>query len=283
MRPEDVWPVDPEYQEGYTQMVEVGRQTAKDLSVAIVAIARNSSPYLANTLCLIDEVRRGFGRSSVYFFENDSEDGTNEVLDQYAAASAGVTVEHESLGGADSRGFEADRTVRLAYCRNKCHDYVRALSERPTYTIVLDTDPHYGFSVDGVFNSVACMGALSARNQPPAGMASYSLYRNYGSAESRGLAHYDAWAMRLNWWRDRRAEIGMVWAFQLFPPVGSPPILMNSAFGGLAVYSTEAFLAAGQRPYEGGDCEHVFLHRKMHEAGYQLYLNPGSRYIAIWQ
>ena len=283
IRPEPVWPVDEEYSDKYDRMVAAGRETAKDLSVAIVAIARNSAPYLANTLALVDEVREGFGRSSLYFFENDSVDGTAEVLDQYAAVAAGVTVEHESLGGADSRGFEPDRTVRLAYCRNKCHDHVRTMPERPAYTIVMDTDPHHGFSVDGVFNSVAWLGALSAKWQPPAGMASYSLYRNYGSAESRGVAHYDAWAMRLNWWRDRRQEIGMTWAFQLFPPVGSNPIPMYSAFGGLCVYSTEAFLAAGERPYQGGDCEHVFLHKKMHEAGYQLYLNPGSRYVAIWQ
>lgn len=282
MRPEDVWPVDEEYQDKYDRMVAVGRESAKDLSVAIVAIARNAKPYLANTLMLIEEVRRGFGRSSVYVFENDSEDGTAEVLDEYALATAGVAVGHETLGGVDSRGFEPERTVRLAYCRNKCHDFVRTMPERPTYTIVLDVDPHYGFSVDGVFNSVAWLGSLSAKWQPPAGMASYSLYHNANGDGSRGVAHYDAWAMRMNWWRDRREEIGMVWAFQLMPPVGSPPIAMNSAFGGLCVYSTEAFLAAGERPYEGGDCEHVFLHRKTHQAGYQMYLNPGSRYIAIW-
>jgi hypothetical protein len=64
----------------------------------------------------------------------------------------------------------------------------------------------------------------------------------------------------------------------LMPPVGSDPIPMNSAFGGLCLYRREAYLAG---VYEGGDCEHVSLHRSMQRAGYQLFLNPGSRYVAI--
>jgi hypothetical protein len=55
---------------------------------------------------------------------------------------------------------------------------------------------------------------------------------------------------------------------------------MNSAFGGLAVYQTKAFLSGG---YTGEDCEHVGHHRRMREAGYQMWLNPGCRYIAVWE
>jgi hypothetical protein len=44
----------------------------------------------------------------------------------------------------------------------------------------------------------------------------------------------------------------------------------------------EAILPTSVR-YVGGDCEHVFLHRHISAAGYQLFLNPGSRYIAHWQ
>jgi hypothetical protein len=41
----------------------------------------------------------------------------------------------------------------------------------------------------------------------------------------------------------------------------------------------EAFLAGGD---SGEDCEHVPHHRRMREAGYQMWLNPGCRYIAAW-
>jgi hypothetical protein len=280
MRPESVWPVDRDYIVAYERDVAVGRQVAAELDVVVVSIARNAMPLIDNTAGLLAEARQGFRSLRWFVFENDSEDGTDTFLDRAAELRDWIQVRHETLGGLDSRGFEPERTERLAYCRNICHDWVRENAASAAWTIVLDVDPQHGFSPDGIFHSIYQLGALAARSlvRAPGAMASYSLYK-----VEEGVAQYDAWAMRLNWWRDRREEIGFTWASALLPPVGSPPIPMNSAFGGLCVYATEAFLAAGERPYEGGDCEHVSLHRKMADAGYQLYLNPGCRYIAVWQ
>lgn len=275
-RPEAVWPVDDDYAADYEAKTLAGIAMAKDTSAAIVAIARNSLPALANTLPLITMVKRQFRDCKMYFWENDSQDATAAVLDKYAEIEPGVTVEHGTLGGIDSRGFEKERTERLALCRNKCLEWVRANAADTTWTIVFDTDPAGGFSPDGVFNSIGWLGGMMAAGCPlqPGGMASYSLARY-----PEGIAHYDAWAARLNWWDDRREKVGMNWFWQLLPPVGSPPIPMNSAFGGLAVYQTAAFLSGG---YSGEDCEHVPHHKRMRAAGYQMYLNPGCRYIAVW-
>lgn len=267
----NLWPVDAEYAALYDASVAAGREVARESSVCIVAIARNAMPYLTTTLGLVADVRRDFKESAFYVFENDSEDETAAVLD----ADGSLTVEHETLGGVDARGFEPERTHRLAYCRNKCHRRVAEDGAWTDYTIVLDMDPHRGFDVNGVFNSIHWLRSLPRAG----GMASYSLYRT-----GDRIAHYDAWAARPpSWWRDRRSEVGFVWFSTFLPPVGAPPCPMNSAFGGLCVYRTQAFLAAGEAPYEGGDCEHVFLHRKMHRAGWQMHLNPGCRYYAYWQ
>lgn len=275
--PEPHWPVDPEYQAYYDAGVEGGNKVAADTDAVIVAIARNSMPALPNTLLLAAAVARRFRSCKMFVFESDSEDETPQVLDAVAADHASwFTVKHETLGGIDARGFEPERTVRLAYCRNQCLDWVRANAADSPWTIVLDTDPAGGFSVDGVFNSVYRIAERMTEHGPlrPGGMASYSLYRS-----AAGIAHYDAWAARPNWWRDRREEIGFNWFSFFLPPVGSPPMPMNSAFGGLAVYQTAAFLSGG---YSGGDCEHVPHHRRMREAGYQMFLNPGCRYISVW-
>jgi hypothetical protein len=82
----------------------------------------------------------------------------------------------------------------------------------------------------------------------------------------------------MSWWRDRKGEIGMGWFQHMMMPIGAPPMRMNSAFGGLCLYRTDAFLSSR---YQGGDCEHVHFHRGMAAAGYDLYLNPGSVYVAI--
>lgn len=276
--PEAAWPVDSEYKDYYDAGVAGGRQVAKDSDAVIVAIARNAMPAIGNTMLLSAAVASGFRSCKMFVFENDSDDDTSVLLDAVAADHGNwFTVRHETLGGIDARGFEPERTTRLAYCRQQCLDWVRANASDTSWTIVLDTDPAGGFSVDGVFNSVyrladrmADHGGLRA-----GGMASYSLWRT-----PAGIAHYDAWAARpLCWWRDRRDEIGFQWFSAFLPPVGSPPMPMNSAFGGLAVYRTEAFLSGG---YSGGDCEHVPHHRRMRDEGYQMYLNPGCRYIAVW-
>ena len=265
---DDIWPVDPEYSEYYWGMVKSGREVAAQTSASIVAICRNAAHALPYTLVTLDSLHGLFKSCKCYVFENDSADGSAECLDYFAGVRPWFEVKHETLGGIDSRGFEPERTERLAYCRNKCLEWVRR--NPATWTIVLDTDPAGGFSIDGVMNSIAQLGSISESGA----MASYSLYR-----KPEGIAHYDAWAARPNWWRDRRNEIGMTWFSAFLPPVGSPPVAMNSAFGGLCVYRTEAFLSGR---YSGEDCEHVPHHRRIKEAGWQLYLNPGCRYIAVW-
>ena len=283
-RPEPVWPVDPDHEADYARHVHVGRETARDLSVVVVGIARNAMPHMLNTLALVDELRAGFADFSMYVYENDSTDGTKEALDDFAAGHPWLHIRHDTLGGEDTRGFQPDRTVRLARCRNECHDYVRRHAANTAYTIVLDLDPHYGFSVDGVFSSIYWLASLSgAMNTRRSGaMASYSLWSEPTDG-GRGAAHYDAWAARPTcWWKDRKDVVGFNWFLAFLPPVGARPMPMNSAFGGLCVYLTEAFLAVGRDPYEGGDCEHVALHKRLYAAGYQLYLNPGCRYVAHW-
>ena len=273
-RPEDFWGVD--YVDSYKEHVEFGRVEARRQKLAIVAICRNAMPHLRNTLMLVDELAGLWRDCSLYVYENDSTDETAGVLDDFAIRQW-VTVEHDTLGGEDSRGFEPERTVRLAKCRTRCQEWVRRHAADAGYVMVLDTDPHGGFSVDGVLNSLGwfceMLGESFHRRQPGA-MASHSLFFRE-EAVGYGVAAYDAWAGRLNFWEDRRDH---QWFHLLLPPVGSPPIPMNSAFGGLCLYRREAYLAG---VYEGGDCEHVFHHKAMQKAGYQLFLNPGSRYVAI--
>lgn len=274
--PEDFWGVDAEFASSYREHIDYGTAEAARRKLAIVCICRNAMPYLTNTLRLVDSLAGRFRDTAMYVYENDSVDGTQQSLNDFAIRQW-VTVENDTLGEPDSRGFEPDRTIRLAKCRTKCQDWVRENAKDAGYVVVLDTDPHGGFSVEGVLNSIGWLCEMMADSRgalQPGAMASYSLYLRKNADGTIGAGQYDAWAARLNWWDDRRQH---EWFHLLFPPVGSPPIPMNSAFGGLCVYRKSAFLAL---KYEGGDCEHVPAHKAMRRSGYQLYLNPGSRYVA---
>lgn len=274
-RPEDCWDVD--YVDSYKEHVEFGRVEARRRKLAVVSICRNAMPHLTNTLRLIDELA-GFWRDCVFYaYENDSSDETAATLDAFAIRQW-ATIEHDTLGGQDVRGFQPERTIRLAKCRSRCQGWVRRYAADAEYVLVLDADPHGGFSVDGILNSLGWFCEFrgeSFHRREPGAMASYSLFMRQEETGDFGAAQYDAWAARLSTWEDDRR---MQWFHLLMPPVGSQPIPMNSAFGGACLYRREAYLAG---TYEGGDCEHVALHRSMQRAGYQLFLNPGSRYVAI--
>jgi hypothetical protein len=284
--PEDNWPVDYRFEDAYDRAVALGRAIAEQSTVSIVGIARNCMPHLENTLKLVESVIPSCGDAKVFFFENDSTDGTDKNLDFFSKwtrtthwrISSKATVKHASLCRPHLPGqFEGPRTQALAEYRQECLDWVRENAAYSDYTVVLDMDPHGGFSVDGVFNSICQL----ERHPDAACMASYSLgIVNRG--ERSHLQHYDAWAARpTTHWHDRREEIGFHWFFYDLPPVGSQPIRMNSAFGGLAVYKTSSFLAGG---YSGEDCEHVTHHRRIALAAgnhpRNVYLNPGCRYVA---
>lgn len=281
--PEDIWHIEPDYQAPYDAAVQSGRDVAGRSSVTFLAIARNCMPFLTNTLECLHEAASYFGRSRLYVYENDSDDETAAVLDAFAASRQWVSVEHDTLQRPDYRGFQPERTIALAEYRNRCLEWARHETPEADYVVVLDLDPHGGFSPAGVLNSVGQIADLRSRTQRDCavgGMASFSLWIQMRDGEMV-VAHYDAWACRNNVWEDRKDKPGgMAWAHTMFPPVGSPPIRLNSAFGGLAVYAGEAIMAPGVH-YAGGDCEHVTMHRSMRAAGYGMWLNPGCRYVAI--
>ena len=105
-----------------------------------------------------------------------------------------------------------------------------------------------------------------------------------GGGETQLIAawlHYDCWALRLNsYWDDYTNGLGG-WKHQWMPPVGSPPVLVSSAFGGFAIYRNEAYLAG---TYDGTrDCEHVPFHKSVAKAtGQHLYLCPSMRTVMHW-
>lgn len=280
IEPDDWWKVEDDYLVGYENRVRWGREEALRSKVAIVAIARNCGPILSNTLELVDSLAGRFREAVFYAYENDSEDDTASVLDAFCSARTWAVVEHETLGRPDYRGFQEGRTHALAEYRNRCHDWVRANAPDSQYVCVLDLDPAAGFSVEGVISSVGAFCELAGIERgslpQPGAMASFSLFK-----KPDGIAHYDAWAARpLAFWEDRKHICGMAWFSLFWPPVGGPPFPMNSAFGGLCLYKTQAYLSGR---YAGGDCEHVMFHREMWRHGWRVWLNPGSRYVAICQ
>lgn len=271
--PDVLLPPDPEFVEDYALDVTMGRMQAKEQTVALVAICRNAMPWLPRTLELVEQTGAMFRDWSAFIYENDSTDDTKDVL---AGWSDGKR-RHASINtnGRPHLNFTTAtvRTHALAEYRATCQQFVKN-GERPDFVIVFDTDPWGGWSADGVATSVFHLNA----DRSLYGLAAYS----WGEWGIGTPIHYDAFAARLNHWRQRDQQ----WFHHWHPPVGSHPVEFRSAFGQMAVYRTGRFL---EGTYRGDDCEHVCLHRSIeaaaaHDAGEhtRLALNPSMRCVSFW-
>ena len=83
----DVWAVDEEFAESYREHVEFGRAEALRSRLAIVSICRTAMPHLSNTLRLVADLAAYWRDCRYFVYENDSEDETALVLDEFARRS----------------------------------------------------------------------------------------------------------------------------------------------------------------------------------------------------
>ena len=278
-----ILPVDPEFADIYGQRVSFGRLQAKDRRVAFVAICRNAMPFLPLTLERVAKAGEMFKEFRCFIYENDSVDGTKKALATAAKKYPWLTVESVDNGRPHLNYTTAPvRTIALAEYRNRCREWVSSECPDYEYTIVFDTDPWGGFSIDGIANTLGHLEDFGGDiddgwNQnygTAAGMGSYSwIVWGPPVTAQPTVCHYDAFAFRLNY---AKQKTDMNWFHLWHPVVGSPPVRVKSCFGQLAVYRTQNFL---QGVYGGHDCEHV-IHWL--SAGGECYLNPSQRVVSFW-
>jgi hypothetical protein len=256
----------------------------------IVGLARNCAGPLRQNLQRAHAIGEGCRSWKLHIETNDNTDSTVAVLDDFCQRHPQAIYRDQTLNRQQfSAEFAGPRTIALAEYRAACQQWVRDHASDADYVIVIDFDAWGGWSLDGVRNGFGWLVELPGAY----GMASVSLMEHPAAAtDTSGVTRvmpswlgYDAWAMRgvgqaRNYWDDYTAGFGG-WKFQYLPPVGSPPVLVSSAFGGMAIYRTEAYLAG---TYDGAtDCEHISMHRTMAEAtGQHLYLNPSMRTVMRW-
>ena len=275
MTPDDVSKVDPEFTTLYADVTCEGALIAARSRVAFVGLARDCVQALPANLALLEETARHFESWSAFVFENDSTDGTRELLEQWAAKNPeNVAVQCVTNGKPRLGGFEVERVLAMADYRKRCQDVVRETMPDVDYVIVVDLDAQGGWSLHGVINGIGWHAAQAKLGC--LGSVSLCFHPGVMINGKPSWCHYDAWAYRWIGWQARMGPWFTMW----LPPVGAPPIECNSVFGGLAIYKREAYL---QGTYGlDGDCEHVGLHRTMQSMGWRIAINPSQRTLMDW-
>ena len=263
----------------YWRLAEDGRRRLENSKVAFVGLARNCAQPLAHNLRRIVEAGAKCRQWCLHIEENDSEDETVQVMHSFCEQFRQGTYTSQRLQrkqyGAE---FAGPRTIALAEYRDACQRWVEDTAADSDYVCVVDFDAWGGWIQTGFLNAVGWLTELPGAY----GMAAVSLFQ-YG--EPPRWCHYDLWALRglgqadcyFDAYQNGYGAFGFTW----LPPVGSPPVLVSSAFGGFALYRTEAYL---QGTYDGtADCEHVAFHRSIANAtGQHLYVCPGLRTVMSW-
>jgi hypothetical protein len=246
-------------------------------TVLIAGVARNCAATLPGTVQRLTAALPAFHTVRWLVVESDSSDNTVAVLQQLAQTVPGF--EYRSLGALAPR--MAERTERLAFCRNVYLDHLQRLNEAasgPTvpYLIVAD--------LDGVNDALTPEALLTCWAREDWAVC---------CANQRGL-YYDIWALRHpQWcpgdcWEESRfleqfsgnagsARKAAVYSRMVNIPSQNDWLPVQSAFGGLAVYRSSVLQHAryvGLTPEGRPVCEHVAFHAGILAQGGQIFINP---------
>jgi len=238
-------------------------------SIVFVGCARNCVAKVEASLNTLTALGSLFSSYKIIIFENDSNDGTDNILKNYAASGM------INLIKIDNLDFSLPmRTQRLSFARNLLLGQVKNLA--PDYFCVADLDGVLGsnFDVDGFISNFKldeCWDAVFSANA------------NF---------YYDVWALRhpdlcpsdyMKRMDSLNPVLGMENVFNLclrnlsgvkFTNM-SGWLPVDSAFGGIGLYKTQSFKHSSYWGYANGEvCEHVAFHEKAKAAGMSLYINP---------
>ena len=263
------------------------------------ACARNCAPHLPAVLRNIERLSTLFSDCGFVFVENDSSDGTRQILEQWGAGRPRFQL--FKLDGLVAR--IPQRTVRLEIARNACTAFIRIMPDLAgyDYLIVMDCDEITERAID--LTRVARALDFLELQEVHAGVF----------ANNIGL-YYDMWALRQNplcpsdvWEEvvdyalshDVTDEVAFQETFGkrtfAFDP-SRDPVEVDSAFNGFGIYKMR-FVQKNPNPYLGyktkaivhngqsgivrmQTCEHVHHNMGIRSAGGRLFIMP---YLTLFE
>lgn len=251
--------------EAYFGRIRSGYQQMKEKTVVICGLARDIGKNLRKVMARIESLGSKFKEYHVIVVENDSDDGTAEMLQYWQRVNPKVVILSQQLNARKWENIEhVDRTKAMASYRNQYLNHIRQKQYSFDYMIVLDLDIPLGFSYDGIAHTFSFdhwdVMASNGILVPP-----------FGNPIKNPM-FYDAFAFRKKG-EQSKGNIKEINHLQFHR--GEKLVPVTSAFGGLAIYRKDGIMAGAL--YGGNDCEHVVLHQWLHEKGFdRQFLNPSQ-------
>ncbi len=239
-----------------------GENEVKKHKIIISGIARDNAKDLPNSIRYIEHTGNFFEDYRVIIFENDSSDGSKEILLNWSLKNNKVKIISKDFGNKKRPNIQF-----LADARNF---YLEEVTNNNTYEdfdmlMVVDMDMRYGWDMRGIFHS-------------------FGLINEWDAICSNGVkgdeaVMYDAFAFRSkefphnleqpNYWTEIVPQIQKVYE------AGGKFVPVYSCFGGMAFYKTK-FVNNCKYSSTNDDCEHVAFHMCINENQGKMFMNPSQ-------
>ena len=264
-----------------------------------VACARNCATHLPAVLKNVERLSTLFSDSAFVFVENDSSDGTRQILEQWGAGRR-----HFQLFKLDGLAARIpQRTVRLEVARNACTAFIRIMPDLAgfDYLIMLDCDEVTEREI--VLPRVSRALEFLELQEGHAGVFANNIgpYYDMWALRQDPLCPSDVWEEVVDYSlsHDVTDDVAFHETFEKrllsFDP-SRDPVEVDSAFNGFGIYKME-FVHKNPNPYLGyktkaivrngqsgivrmQTCEHVHHNLGIRNTGGRLFILP---YLTLFE
>ena len=245
-----------------------------DSKILIVGLVRNCESQIEKEFNIISSAFSDAKTLSWLVIESDSEDTTVEVLEKLKSKKNFDFISLSKLSPTYPK-----RTERIAICRNRYLEEIRVNKKYNDIDYIVVAD------LDGVNSELTTAAVKSCWEIGTPWDACFA---------NQSTAYYDIFALRHKIWcptccveesdflikhgtSKYKARKSAIFSRMIKIEKGEEPIEVESAFGGLGIYKKNTLISADYKGLNSKNeeaCEHVYLHSKMRENGFKLYIIP---------
>jgi hypothetical protein len=251
-------------------------QQMKQKNIVLCGCVKNAEKYITSNIELFHRMGQQFGNYQIIILENNSNDNTRIILQQYKQHNNNI---HLIL---EQPMQNKKRTEIIAHCRNQLLNYVKKYFAKFDYLIMMDMDDMlFEKQPDKTLYTCFANDDLHWNAQ----FANYiPNYYDIWAYREKGILETDCWLdceiAKRQGLPQKWCEYHYVYKFSKFIHPQLPPIMVQSAFGGLGIYNLQHLIASGSQ-YQGLQndiqiCEHVPFHRGLfsNDDDTKLFINP---------
>ncbi|MFT4175825.1 MAG: hypothetical protein QM627_04145 [Luteolibacter sp.] len=263
-------------------------KSPSEMKIVVCGLARDCRKNLRRNWLSLEPLMARYGSVDWVIVENDSVDGTREWLAEKAARNSRIHVIGEPIGeksmpdqataGTVRPWFSRARIGKMTFFRNQYLEFIgtRFGFDNVDAVLVLDFDVHrlpvsrIGWWLDH-FEPDTAVSALGVYWRSFTRKGFYDAYAHLALDESLPKSEKTV--------LDGRRDLYLKYRNERRPV----PVLSN--FNGCAIYPGHLLEGAAYRLLPNADphveylCEHISLHRALHEKGGRLLLDPALKVV----